>query len=364
VVCPLQTAIMASVATAKLFGKKDPYEDVDVEKLLEQLTAEELEQLGEELIDPDDPDIPPSERCRYKTEKAPEGPYNRQHLLDFLEKSALEEKDWEEARPYVKETRGKVYQAKVTQKVASPEDDIQTEWDEALINATEEELVDLAAILGFTGILNQEQYHEAFVENRPGDSIGGFTGVAKASPLKPVPDEPPNDTNVDTVLEQIQNNDPSLKEINLNNLKNISIERLVLFGEALRTNTNLETFCLANTRASDKVARAFAESIRENNTLKSLNLESNFISGEAICELLEAINVNQKITEFRIANQRPQTLGVKAEQRIQSLLQDNTTMVNLGVFLDTANARVKVQEYLQRNKDLHRQERVGNQRGK
>jgi uncharacterized protein with ATP-grasp and redox domains len=43
--------IMASVA--KLFGKKDPYEDVDVEKLLEQLSAEELEQLGEELIDPD-----------------------------------------------------------------------------------------------------------------------------------------------------------------------------------------------------------------------------------------------------------------------------------------------------------------------
>ena len=45
--------IMASVATAKLFGKKDPYEDVDVEKLLDQLTEEELEQLGEELIDPD-----------------------------------------------------------------------------------------------------------------------------------------------------------------------------------------------------------------------------------------------------------------------------------------------------------------------
>ena len=42
---------MASVATAKLFGKKDPYEDVDMEKLLEQLTAEELETLGEELID-------------------------------------------------------------------------------------------------------------------------------------------------------------------------------------------------------------------------------------------------------------------------------------------------------------------------
>lgn len=50
--------------------------------------------------------------------------------------------------------------------------------------------------------------------------------------------------------------------------------------------------------------------------------------------------------------QRPQVLGVKAEQKIQSMLEQNTTLLNLGLFLDTANARVKVQEYLQRNKDL------------
>ena len=39
---------------------------------------------------------------------------------------------------------GKVWIPKVTQKVKSPEDEIQTEWDEALKMATEEELVDLA----------------------------------------------------------------------------------------------------------------------------------------------------------------------------------------------------------------------------
>ena len=32
-------------------------------------------------------------------------------------------------------------------------------------------------------------------------------------------------------------------------------------------------------------------------------MESNFITGEAICEILEAININQKVIEFRIANQ-------------------------------------------------------------
>ena len=54
-----------------------------------------------------DSHIPPSERCAYRTTKAPTGPYNRKHLIDFLEKKAKEEKDWDEAKPYAKEVRGK-----------------------------------------------------------------------------------------------------------------------------------------------------------------------------------------------------------------------------------------------------------------
>ena len=48
----------------------------------------------------------PSDRCRYKTDKKPTGAYNRKKLLDFLEKKAKEEKDWEEEKPYTKEKRG------------------------------------------------------------------------------------------------------------------------------------------------------------------------------------------------------------------------------------------------------------------
>lgn len=53
-----------------------------------------------------DSHIPPSERCAYKTDKKPTGPYNRKHLIDFLEKKAREEKDWDEVKPYTKEIRG------------------------------------------------------------------------------------------------------------------------------------------------------------------------------------------------------------------------------------------------------------------
>lgn len=42
-----------------------------------------------------------------QTSKAPTGPYHRKKLLDFLEKKAKEEKDWEQNKPFVKEIRGR-----------------------------------------------------------------------------------------------------------------------------------------------------------------------------------------------------------------------------------------------------------------
>ena len=42
------------MAATKLYGKSlKEYEDIDVDALLSQLTEEELEQLGQDLIDPD-----------------------------------------------------------------------------------------------------------------------------------------------------------------------------------------------------------------------------------------------------------------------------------------------------------------------
>lgn len=44
-------------------------------------------------------------------------------------------------------------------------------------------------------------------------------GVVKADPFKIFPSEPPNPTNVEETLERIHNNDSSLTEVNLNNIK-------------------------------------------------------------------------------------------------------------------------------------------------
>lgn len=54
--------------------------------------------------------------------------------------------------------------------------------------------------------------------------VGFWTGVVKPDPFKIFPDEPPNPTNVEETLERIHNNDSSLTEVNLNNIKVRSTE--------------------------------------------------------------------------------------------------------------------------------------------
>lgn len=49
-------------------------------------------------------------------------------------------------------------------------------------------------------------------------SCFSLAGVIKPTKYKPVPDEEPNSTDVEETLKRIQNNDPDLEEVNLNNI--------------------------------------------------------------------------------------------------------------------------------------------------
>lgn len=49
--------------------------------------------------------------------------------------------------------------------------------------------------------------------------------------------------------------------------------------------------------------QAFSDMLRENKTLKSLNLESNFITSAGVQALVEALRDNDTLTEIKIDNQ-------------------------------------------------------------
>lgn len=181
-----------------------------------------------------DPYLPASDRCREQTKKQPTGNFNRDQLMKFLEEQGKNEKDWEQNKVYVKEIKGKVWvppPPPVLPKEQNSENDGfggSTEWDAVLSGASEADILELAAILGYTGLVNQIQFHAAQV-GLFGDKVEGMVGTgwgaaAKSQTLKHVPLEPDNDTDVEESISRLEKDDPSLTSLNLNNIKVVFIE--------------------------------------------------------------------------------------------------------------------------------------------
>lgn len=149
--------------------------------------------------------------------------------MKFLEEQGKNEKDWEQNKVYIREVKGKVWVPPPPQIVSKDQDNDNdgfggsSEWDDVLSGASEADILELAAILGYTGLVNQIQFHAAQV-GLFGDKVEGMVGsgwsaAAKSQPLKHVPLEPDNDTDVEASISRLNNNDSSLTSLNLNNIK-------------------------------------------------------------------------------------------------------------------------------------------------
>ncbi|XP_051171306.1 tropomodulin isoform X2 [Leptopilina boulardi] len=351
------TKTTTMTTAAKLYGKDlSEYDDVDVDELLSQLTPEEINILAKE-VDPDDSFMPPSQRCSYECDKSPTGPLNRKKLIEHINKQALETPDIPELKPFVPGViRGKKWvpppQDNIKEKEAEEQIaiDLGDEYEQALSSATQEEIIDLAAILGFHSMMNQDQYHASLLNS--GQPVGmGWDGITKASQPKVYPVDPPNDTDVDETIRKVREDNPSLQELNWNNIKNISDEKFIQLFEGLEMNSHLESLSLTNVGLTDKTGQRLADAIEKNSTLRVLNVETNFINPPVIVKLVRALLKTKSIEEFRCSNQRSQVLGNKIEMEITQLVEQNPSLLRLGLHLEFNDARHRVAAHLQRNID-------------
>ncbi|XP_071523940.1 tropomodulin-1 isoform X2 [Panulirus ornatus] len=350
------------MANTKLFGKDlSQYEDVDIDELLEQLSPEELEMLAGEA-DPDDSLVPPSERNSYKCEKEATGPLNRKKLIDHINEQALNEPDRPELVPYVPGTvRGKKWVPPPPPEPQEDEDaaaqevevDLDEEFASVLNTASEDEIVDLAAILGFHSMMNQEQYHASLLNK--GRPLGvGWGGITKATKFKPLPAEPPNDTDPEDSIKKLKDDDSNCKDLNFNNIRNISDEQLKRLFDALELNTKLESLSMSNVGLSDRHLDALTNSLTANSTLRTLNLETNSISPAGIVRIMEALLKTHSVEEIRLANQRASVLGNKIEMQLTDIIEQNPTVLRVGIHFEFNDARNRVSKHLQKNLDTFR----------
>jgi len=347
--------------TGKLFGKDlSQYDEVDVDTLLEQLSPEELELLAGD-VDPDDSLIPPADRCGYKCAKDSTGPLDRKQLIDHINDQAINEPDRPELVPYVPGTvRGKKWVPPPPPEPEAQEDniegveiDLDDEFNSVLEIATEDEIVDLAAVLGFHSMMNQDQYHASLLNKERPQGMG-WGGITKATKHKPLPAEPPNDTDPESSIERLKQGDAKLKELNLNNIRKMSDEQLTRLFSSLEGNSALETLCMANTGISDRHLDALTAALLENHGLRTLNLETNNISPQGVVRVMTAINKQHTIEDVRLANQQQSVLGNKIEMQLTELVEQNTTLLRVGIHFEFNDARNRVSRQLQKNLDTLR----------
>lgn len=348
---------MQAIATMALSFKKDldKYKDIDEDEILNKLSEEELKQLETVLeeVDPENALLPAGLRQKDQTNKSATGPFDRERLLKYLEKEAIEYKDRDDIVPFTGEKKGKVFVPKQKPKELCREEvtTLDPELEEALSSATDTELCDLAAILGVHTLVTSNQTYDGT------GSKEGYNNVVKGEKMNPVFDEPPNPTNVEETLQRVKNNDSSLTEVNLNNIKNVPIPTLKDFAKAMEKNTHVTKFSLAATRSNDPVAVAFSDMLRENKTLRSLNLESNFITGAGVQALVDALRDNETLTEIKIDNQRQQ-LGTTVEMEIAKMLEENNSIVKFGYHFTQQGPRSRAAAAITKNNDLVRRRRV------
>ncbi|XP_062367663.1 tropomodulin-4 isoform X2 [Cinclus cinclus] len=200
----------------------EKYRDIDEDKILQELSPEELAQLDAELaeMDPENVLLPAGLRQRDQTQKSPTGPLDRDALLQHLERQALETEERQDLVPFTGEKKGKPFVPKSAAPELPREEQVtlEPELEEALANATEAEMCDIAAILGMYTLMSNKQYYDAICSGNISNTEG-INSVVQPDRYRPVPDEPPNPTDVAETLQRLQDNDPALQDVNLNNIK-------------------------------------------------------------------------------------------------------------------------------------------------
>uniref|UniRef100_A0A8B9GJU9 Leiomodin-3 n=1 Tax=Amazona collaria TaxID=241587 RepID=A0A8B9GJU9_9PSIT len=324
-------------------------QDINEDEILANLSPEELKELQCEMeVMAPDPEVPTGMIQRDQTEKPPTGSFDHRSLVDYLY--------WQKASRRMLEDE----RVPVTLLPSEEEDDDEEEEEEEgeEEEGEEEDETELETKETHTS----ENSHSNQISKKSGTESGEGTEkpsekkISKLNiPQKLAPSG--NQTNLEESLEKVRKNNPDMKELNLNNIENIPKEMLIDFVNAMKKNKNIKTFSLANVGADDNVAFALANMLRENRSITTLNIDSNFISGKGIVAIMRCLQYNETLTELRFHNQRSM-LGHQAEMEIARLLKANATLLKMGYHFELPGPRMVVTNLLSRNLDKQRQKRL------
>merc|ERR550519_2534348 len=109
---------------------------------------------------------------------------------------------------------------------------------------------------------------------------------------------------------------------------------------------------------TDYAATKLAESLESNVALEKLNIESNNITPQTLTKIFEALNVKQAMTVVKASNQQAQFMGNKVEMAITRSIENNKTLLKVGLHFEYGDCRNRVAVQLQKNLDRIRLKRI------
>ncbi|VDL81718.1 unnamed protein product [Nippostrongylus brasiliensis] len=230
-------------------------------------------------------------------------------------------------------------------------DELMTDEDfvkaiEAMDGQTDGEISELLKAMNENRIISWEEAERILMDT-------GTAPVKSSLPEQTRPSEPDNDTDVDQCVQRLLDNDPTLKEVNMNNMKRTPIPQIRRLLEALAYNEHCERLSLANMGLYDNDVAVLLPVIEMNTALKKLNLETNYLSGDFFAKLFRAALVNQTLEEVKAVNQGV-SFATMAEKEIIDCIVANTGLTKISVNLRLPEGRHKVENATLRNGEYKR----------
>lgn len=177
--------------------------------------------------------------------------------------------------------------------------------------------------------------------------------VKSSLPPQTRPSEPDNDTDVDMTINKLKNNDPSLKLVNLNNMKRTPVPQIKRILEAMKNHKYVERLQLANMGLYDNDIIELINVVENNTSLKCINLETNYLSGEFFAKLFQAALVHETLEEVKAVNQGVSFSTLSEKEMIKAIFA-NHGLLKISINFRLPEGRHKVEQATLRNGEIRR----------
>ena len=155
------------------------------------------------------------------------------------------------------------------------------------------------------------------------------------------------------------NTDESITAVDLTgNLKFLGLNATerVKTATAFATNTTVQTLKMVKLKLDDAFAKELGKALALNTTLEKVCLDSNDISGAGIIALLQGLAQNTSIVDLQVRHQS-KTMASADEQGLPDLLQDNRTVLKVGVDVRNPLVRTQLERKTNANREWQRRQR-------